>query len=329
MPAEGAAGQGPLPLVLEGVLPCSGVVSGIVLEGRQLWAASTDGKLRRFEAARAGSKNRPAKGGGVYSFQRIGNFTSVAMGAPVLCLAVGDRALSAEDGGGLVVACGLADGRVVALVVPDGGGGPLLHDADLRDAAGSSLVAEWAPHRAHVRVRSVCVSHGAVFTGGSDGTVTRRWVSGPPPNANAAARTAAEDARASAAVDEKEARPLFGSAAEALLPPHGGAVVALCARGGGLLVSGAHDGTLRVWDAAASGAGLGGPGDAASLPRCLYGFGGYKVWLGSVATDGRRLVADGSDNKVLVHDFSSTDAPEPPPPPPSKRGQGGQGRKRR
>ena len=34
--------------------------------------------------------------------------------------------------------------------------------------------------------------------------------------------------------------------------------------------------------------------------------GGYKVWLGSASTsgDGLRLVSDGSDNTIIVHDFS-------------------------
>jgi hypothetical protein len=35
------------------------------------------------------------------------------------------------------------------------------------------------------------------------------------------------------------------------------------------------------------------------------GLAGYKVWLGSVCCDGRRLVSDGRDNCILVHDFSS------------------------
>ena len=38
--------------------------------------------------------------------------------------------------------------------------------------------------------------------------------------------------------------------------------------------------------------------------RALYGLAGYKVWLGSVSTDGTRLVSDGQDNRVIVHDFS-------------------------
>ena len=29
-----------------------------------------------------------------------------------------------------------------------------------------------------------------------------------------------------------------------------------------------------------------------------------QVWLGSVATDGKRIVSDGRDNAVVVHDFS-------------------------
>ena len=39
-------------------------------------------------------------------------------------------------------------------------------------------------------------------------------------------------------------------------------------------------------------------------PKCLYGLAGYKVWLGSICSDGRRLVSDGADNKIIIHDFS-------------------------
>jgi len=75
-----------------------------------------------------------------------------------------------------------------------------------------------------------------------------------------------------------------------------GSVVALTPGPPGLLISGAHDGTLRVWDL---------EGGAGGEPSCLYGLGGYKVWLGSVCTDGRRLVSDGMDNSLVVHDFST------------------------
>lgn len=86
-----------------------------------------------------------------------------------------------------------------------------------------------------------------------------------------------------------------------LLPPHGGQCVTLTPleAGDSLLVSGAHDGTLRVWDLAAASSSSG-----EQEPKCLYGLGGYKVWLGSVCCDGQRLISDGRDNVIVVHDFS-------------------------
>ena len=361
------ARKGQLPeLILEGVLPCGGVVSAIVLEGRDLWAASTDGKLRHFEAKAVDRKaerqqdpnSSSSKSGASssssspsYSFQHIGKLTSVNLGSPLLCLAMGDRTLSTQAGGGLLVA-GLADGRCVAMVAPDkddssgSGSGNFVPADQSNSVEESTRVVEWAPHSANVRVRSVCVAHGAVFTGGSDGSIARRWVSNSPKPSNdvveetttstssssatsaAAAgvtsvvttegKESAEETPQGAAQEEptettgtapaaevEASSSLFPTPAEALMPPHGGQVVALCGRKGGLLVSGAHDGTLRIWDATATGTGMGKKGDVE--PRCLYGFGGYKVWLGSVTTDGTRLVADGCDNNVIVHDFSRFD----------------------
>lgn len=359
------AAKGRLPsLVLEGVVPCGGVVSAIVLEGRDLWAASTDGKLRHFEAKavdRKGERKQDSDGSSSsssasssssYTFQHIGKLTSVNLGSPILSIAMGDRTLSTQQGGGLLVA-GLADGRCVAMVAPDrgddsgsGSGGNFVPADQSNSVEESTQVVEWAPHSANVRMRSVCVAHGAVFTGGSDGSISRRWVSNPPLPSSATEKTAAAASSATAssstptatstaaasveagatkvaadttelseiepAADEvaetagttaeEEVPSLFPAPAETLMPPHGGQVVALCGRQGGLLVSGAHDGTLRIWDAVATGSGLGKKGDVE--PRCLYGFGGYKVWLGSVTTDGTRLVADGCDNNVIVHDFS-------------------------
>jgi len=61
-----------------------------------------------------------------------------------------------------------------------------------------------------------------------------------------------------------------------LKPPHGGPVIALtpigavaAGRESGLLASGAHDGTLRIWDLAKAFKG--------ESQACLFGLGGYKV----------------------------------------------------
>jgi WD40 repeat protein len=65
-------------------------------------------------------------------------------------------------------------------------------------------------------------------------------------------------------------------------------------KGSGLLVTSGIDGTMRIWDI--------------NTEHYLYQFVGYKVWLGSVWTDGRRIISDGADNALIVHDFhTSTD----------------------
>lgn len=93
-------------------------------------------------------------------------------------------------------------------------------------------------------------------------------------------------------------------------PAHSGPVMCISYRKGGIILSGAQDGTIRVWDftpRCASDAGINqGVAKVAYDPVCLYGLGGYKVWLGSISTggDGLRLISDGSDNTIVVHNFS-------------------------
>ena len=38
-------------------------------------------------------------------------------------------------------------------------------------------------------------------------------------------------------------------------------------------------------------------------PNVLYALSGYKVWLGSVFANERKLVSDGADNTIIVHSF--------------------------
>ncbi|KAL3815262.1 hypothetical protein ACHAXA_002798 [Cyclostephanos tholiformis] len=80
-------------------------------------------------------------------------------------------------------------------------------------------------------------------------------------------------------------------------PSHRGPVLSMTSRPGGILISAGHDGMLRV-------SCLSKP-----VPRALYGLGGYKVWIGSICVDdeGKRLLSDGRDDVVVVHDFSKDD----------------------
>ena len=81
----------------------------------------------------------------------------------------------------------------------------------------------------------------------------------------------------------------FGNVVEKLKPHHAGPVMCMTSPHPNLLVTGAQDGTMRVWD----------------IPTCLYALTGYKVWLGSIVTDGTRLLSDGADNTIVLHDFSN------------------------
>ena len=77
-----------------------------------------------------------------------------------------------------------------------------------------------------------------------------------------------------------------------MLPPHGDAVVAMCAPPcGGIVCTASRDGSIRVWDS------------AAREPRALYGFQGFKVWIGSLCASADTLISDGSDNAIIQHTF--------------------------
>jgi len=118
---------------------------------------------------------------------------------------------------------------------------------------------------------------------------------------------------------------------EEITPRHKGMVVSMTPCGDklkGLFVSGAHDGTLRLWDCHGTDKGenskkQNGDGDmegednpsvtmSSSSPHLLYQLVGYKVWLGNVRVDseGKRLLSDGSDNSVVVHDFAPPEEEE-------------------
>ena len=88
---------------------------------------------------------------------------------------------------------------------------------------------------------------------------------------------------------------ILKSSGTQLQPRHSGAVKCMATPLPGLMLSGGQDGNIRVWNISEKDS------------RQLYQFIGYKVWLGSLWTDGSRVVSDGADNSIIVHDFSDSD----------------------
>jgi WD40 repeat protein len=104
-------------------------------------------------------------------------------------------------------------------------------------------------------------------------------------------------------------------------PKHMGPVVSLASPSPGLFVTASHDGTMRVWDCvlgedddeedevddddeeATEMSSERPTGTKLKMPKVLYALSGYKVWLGSVFANDRKLVSDGADNTVIVHSF--------------------------
>ena len=119
-------------------MPCEGVVTAVALgDGGSVWTAGLDGVVRRWAPTAPGA-----------SFDAFECALALDVGAPVLCLAVHERAA--------VVACGDAAGGAHAFAIPDG-----------------AALGTWRPH-AGARTRSVAVCDGAVVTGGSDGQIVRQ-----------------------------------------------------------------------------------------------------------------------------------------------------------
>ena len=80
-----------------------------------------------------------------------------------------------------------------------------------------------------------------------------------------------------------------------LQPQHSGLIKCLTSPVPGVMLSGGQDGSLRVWNISEDDS------------HYLYQFVGYKVWLGTLWTDGARIVSDGADNTIIVHDFSEAE----------------------
>ena len=101
---------------------------------------------------------------------------------------------------------------------------------------------------------------------------------------------------------------------EKLRPSHTGPVMCLVSPAPGVFLSGAQDGTIRIWDCTrdASYKSLSRrkskekEGHDFSIPKCRYALFGYKLWLGSICTDGMSFISDGRDNTIIMRDFTVT-----------------------
>jgi hypothetical protein len=71
------------------------------------------------------------------------------------------------------------------------------------------------------------------------------------------------------------------------------------------LVSGAQDGTIRVWDLDLTSTK---PGQRIKTIRrdARYAVLGHTIWLGGVYADAERIVCDGANNVLLEYDFTAT-----------------------
>lgn len=153
------------------------------------------------------------------------------------------------------------------------------------------------PFEASVSARSVLVvrrrdgmGH-AVLCGGSDGTIHCLPLNVDPDTGRVDREYpfgGASDVAAAAACT-------------AISPKHVGPVMCMTSPGDGRFVSGGQDGSLRVWDFAETD-------DGKIETKCMYALTGYKPWLGSACTDGKRLISDGGGNSIVIRDFSR----EPP-----------------
>jgi hypothetical protein len=93
--------------------------------------------------------------------------------------------------------------------------------------------------------------------------------------------------------EDRVVQPPFAQVIRMLRPGHLSSTKCLVNPRPGLLVSMGIDSSMRIWNVDDRKNSL------------LYQFMGYKVWVGSLWTDGTRLISDGADNTVIAHDFAA------------------------
>ena len=267
-----------------------GVVTGVTFARDSLWSVALDGRLCRWgltpsAAALAESdalkRARDSLAAVTREYVRdppptLSKQGEWRSGQPTLCVS------SCERGG--VISIGNADGSAAILSASASAFG-----------GESSVVHAWIAHEdSTVRSISHCPGNG-IITGGGDGVI-RVW------------RLMLDE---DAGFDSLGSRSIPRGGTSRCVPRlvaelrgHTAPVVSLSAGCPGRLVSGAQDGTIRVWDLDLTDSK---PGQRIKTVRrdARYAVLGHTMWLGSTYADAERIICDGANNVLLEYDFSS------------------------
>jgi WD40 repeat protein len=272
-----------------------------------LWCAGYDGVLRGFDYDERDDEDNPTM------LKQIKPTAQVDLGSPIVNLSINNEL-------GCGVASTVTDGLVI-FALEDG-----------------EILARWNPLVKKVRkefVRSAILLKDdsnadgddlpawSVICGGSRGSLFQRKLNVDRTGFLSESRPFLDQKS-----DDEATFPIK------MRPNHLGPVVALASPAPGLLVSGALDGSMRVWDYSTNSNAQATDEDdgdedveeedddgdddviefeaqyddvqqSDSRPRCLYALSGYKVWLGSIFASSRKLVSDGADNTIIVHSFEN------------------------
>jgi WD40 repeat protein len=245
-----------------------------------LWMGGYDGVLRAYDAEKVDVDGRPMM------LRQKHPLYSTGLNSPIISLSVNNE-----------VGCGVGTSKDLGVFLFS------LEDGSILDT--------WKPFgkrnecwRTATIVENNPNEKWSIVCGGSEGTLFQRQLN--------------VDKMTGFVSDDKPFHDQYASSADLpmkLRPAHMGAVVAMASPAPGIFVSGAQDGNIRVWDCSYSTdeedeeeeAQYDDVGSSESRPRCLYAMTGYKVWLGSIFANGKKLTSDGADNTIIVHSFDGNE----------------------
>jgi hypothetical protein len=290
-----------------------------------LWLGGYDGILRGYDYEQTDADDKPLM------LRQKNPDHEINVGSPILSLTVNDDIgcgiIATESG---IVLFSLDDGRILssdwnpvansrrgeyvrtAMIVQTDEPQPI--DSEMLDE--SAVGARSGSGSSSFKETILPSSHWSVIVGCSKGSLFQRRL-----GINARTGFVSEQ---SPWLDTDESAGLGNR----VRPNHLGPVVAMASPSPGLLVTGSHDGTMRVWDCSLYRTNKDEDDneddededdeeqdDNTNLvkhnkgsrdpkrPRVLYALSGYKVWLGSIFANDRKLVSDGADNSIIVHSF--------------------------